>query len=98
MCQKCEQSFLLFKFEILKFQGLSQPLHQAILQRVNKGQSLLFSKAISEAGVAKTMVIKVRFLKAMEGTLSGVLKFAYYAMAEHLSVVFEGFCFTHTNL
>ena len=41
---------------------------------------------------------KVRFLKAVEGTLSGVLKFTYYAMAEYLSVVLEGLCFTYTKL
>ena len=44
------------------------------------------------------MIIKYGFLKAMEGTPSGVLKFTYYAMAEYLSVVLEGFCFTYTKL
>ena len=33
----------------------------------------------------------------MEGTPSGALKFTYYAMAEYLSIVFEGFCFTNTK-
>ena len=34
----------------------------------------------------------------MEGTPSGVLMLIYYAMAEYLSVVLEGFCFTYTKL